>query len=993
MALPPALKKSMPALGKFGIWLGISTLTSHLTSNPELVNALATAGVGVANLDAACGVISSIASGKLGDYYKDFRSHTNFGINHNLQEALREGISNALHELGTTFLKEKQLPAHEQQQIGFFFQSLAHHLNNEINADAQVDGYVLDRAGFFRELLRKVHALPTDDDDTNAADAGVLIPDLSDATAERLVTFLVDRIEPVAQRFINEEFKTNDKAKTAYFIHLLEYGARTSQDNNELLQQVSESLDDIGKHQQEHTDLLRQIAQAQQRIYDVLRTLKLDFQAYISEFGQFKARIDSRLEPSLRLNTNYTNLNASFSYQYGLRYTSFISRDTEIDQLWDFLNGQPTRRLLWWLVTGPGGMGKSRLALEFCLEARCVNRYVGFVETDHLTTFDWSQWRPAAPTLLVVDYVAAYAGATQKMIGQLSRNAQNGLLAQPVRVLLLERETRDDWWNSFLADRDIAESSYVPGRPEQVLKLPAFTDADRWQIITEIHRKQQKPVTLSQAETLRSLADIDPDGRPLFAFLTGMAMAGGEDIRRWDVHALLNNLLHREETQIWATHPNWSDERCREGHKNLMVLTTLTRGLSVSRLKELLSQSFSYLPDRRPDAGLYERLSDIRKRELPNGTEENVYEGLQPDLVGEYYVLKRIEELLRDDFTGEETVQALLQLAWNLTPEETWWSIYRTGSDFSHFPNPTVRQYIETSRPLASAPEMAWLYWANLRVNLTTYYGTQGNMLMAQTRYEDLQSLAKACPENQEIVLAQAKGAYNLTTDYGRQGDMVMAQTRYKDLQSLAKAYPENQEIVLAQAEGAYNLTTYYGTQGNMVMAQTRYEDLQSLAKAYPENQEIVLAQAKGAYNLTTYYGTQGNMVMAEAQYVDLQTLAAAYPHNEEIVLLQAEGAMNLTTYYGRQGDMVMAQTRYKDLQSSAKAYPEDQEIVLRQAMGAGTQLYFTSDEEKIKHKPHFLTLLEELETLLAQYEENEHWQERLPQLIDVRDENQWLKL
>ncbi len=859
MALPPALKKSMPALGKFGIWLGISTLTSHLASNPELANALATAGVGVANLDGACDVVKGIASNMLSDSYRKFRDYENFGINHNLQEALREGISNALHELEATFLAEQQLPAREQQQIGFFFQSLAHHLSKQIDSDTQVDGYALDRARFFRELLRKVHALPTNDD-TNAADADVLIPDLSDATAERLVTFLVDRIEPVAQRFINEEFKTNDKAKTAYFIHLLEYGAQTNQVNNTILLQVSESLNDIGKHQQEHTDLLRQIAQAQQRIYDVLRTLKLDFQAYISEFGQFKARIDSRLEPSLRLNTNYTNLNASFSYQYGLRYTSFISRDTEIDQLWDFFNGQPTRRLLWWLVTGPGGMGKSRLALEFCLEARCVNRYVGFVETDHLTTFDWSQWRPAAPTLLVIDYVAAYAGATQKMIGQLSRNAQNGLLAQPVRVLLLERETRDDWWNSFLADRDVAESSYVPGGPEQVLKLTAFTDADRWQIITEIHHKQQKPVTLSQTKTLRSLADIDPSGRPLFAFLAGMAMAEGADIRRWDVHALLNNVLYREETQIWAKHPNWSDERCREGHKNLLVLTTLTRGLSVSQLKELLSQSFSYLPDRSPDSGLYERLSDIRKRELPNGTEENVYEGLQPDLVGEYYVLKRIEQLLRDDFTGEETVQALLQWAWNLTPEETWWSLWRTLTDFSHFPNPSVRQYVETSRPLASAPKTAWLYWAMLRFNLTTDYGTQGNMVMAQTHYEDLQLLAKA--------------------------------------------YPENQEIVLAQANGAYSLTNYYGTQGDMVMAQTQYEDLQSLAKAYPENQEIVLAQANGA----------------------------------------------------------------------------------------GVQLYFTSDEEKIKHKTYFLMLLQELESLLVTHEQAESWQEKLPLLVEVRDANQWLK-
>ncbi len=65
MALPPALKKSMPALGNFGIWLGISTLTGFLTSNPELANALATAGVGVANLDGACDIVKGIASKRL----------------------------------------------------------------------------------------------------------------------------------------------------------------------------------------------------------------------------------------------------------------------------------------------------------------------------------------------------------------------------------------------------------------------------------------------------------------------------------------------------------------------------------------------------------------------------------------------------------------------------------------------------------------------------------------------------------------------------------------------------------------------------------------------------------------------------------------------------------------------------------------------------------------------------------------------------------------
>ena len=921
MTLPPALKKSMPALGKFGLWLGVSAIANHLTNSPELAEALTTAGVGVASLDGACEVIKGIASGKLSDYYKEFRSNQNFSANDNLQLALREGIANALSDLEITFSAEKKLPQDEKQQVSFFFRSLAHHLSKEINSDSRITDYVLDRAGFFRELLKEVHTLPADEQETNATDTGVLTPDLSDATAERLVIFLVDHIEPVAHRYINEEFKTNDKAKTAYFIHLLEYGARLNQANHDLLLQVSQSLHDIGQKQQEHTDLLRQVAQAQQKIYDWPRTLTLDFRAFVGEFDTFKNRINSQLEPSLRLTHNYEHLTDSFRYQYVQQYTKFIGRDAEIDQLWDFLNGQPTRRMLWWLVTGPGGMGKS------CLEARCVNRYVGFVETDQLLSFDWSQWIPAAPTLLVVDYVAAYAEQTRKMIVKLSRNAQNGRLPRPVRVLLLERETRDDWWPSFLADRDVVESSYVSGKPEQVLALKPFSDDDRWQIVTDVHRKQQKPIPLSQAETLRSLAGIDPDGRPLFAFLAGMAMAENRDIRHWDVHDLLNNLLQREEREIWAKHPNWLDARCREGHKNLLVLTTLTRGLTVLQLKTLLSKSLPWLPDREPDAGLYKRLSDIRERQLPNGITEKSYEGLQPDIVGEYYVLKRIEELLTDDFTGEETVQALFQVAWDTAPREAWWSTWRTLNDFAHFPNPIPRRYIEASRPSPGASETAWLYWSMLHFNLTTAYGSKGDMASAESRHADLQKLAKVYPHNEKIAFNQAKGATNLIARHGDKGGMDLAETRYMDLEKLAKAYPHNEEIVLCQAMGAYNLTTDHSKRGNIARAEAYYVDLQKLTGAYPHNNEIVHQQAEGAYNLTNSYGRQGDMINAEARYTDLRKLAGTYPHNQRLVLQQAMGATNLIDTYGERRDIVNAESRYADLQKLAEAYPYNEAV------------------------------------------------------------------
>ena len=982
MPLPPSLQKSIPPLGKFGIWLGIKALTNNLTNSPELTESLATAGVGLTNLDGACEVIKNLISDNLSDSFKEFLSNA-FSKNHNLQHAFQKGIANALDELKTKFLAEHKhtLSGDEPQQIKLFFESLAYHLKNELTTDAQINEYVQDRPAFFDNLIKTVHTLPGSGE--RAALDTVLLPELSVSTASQLAEYLVAQFEPTAQRSINEEFKTDDKSRTAYFIHLLEYSAKLSHDNNDLLEKVSQSLDDIGRQQQQHTDLLRQVAQAQQPIYDKLQKLNTGFKAFVSEFDQFKDRINTRLEPSLRLNTNYNHLDESFSYQYGLRYTSFISRDEEMDQLWNFLNGQPDRRMLWWLVTGPGGMGKSRLALELCLQARCVNRYVGFVESDQLSTFDWSQWRPDKPTLLVIDYVAAQAESTQKMIGQLSRSAQNGLLTQPVRVLLLEREiqvdreNRDDWWKSFSGDRDVAESSYVSGKPQEILALPAFSDADRWRIIEEVHQKEKVPLTADQRETIQSLAEIDPKGRPLFAFLAGMALAKGEDIRKWDVYDLLNNLLQREEREIWAKHPNWPDVRCREGHKNLLMLTTLTRGLTVTQLKELFKKAPAWLPDQKPDVSLYQRLSDIRKRILPNNTEENAYEGLQPDLVGEYYVLKRIEQLLGDDFTGESDVQALLQLAWNLSPEQTWWSIGRTVTDFNRFPE--AHKYLENSRPLPHAPLVDWLNWSNLQVNLTTSYSKQRKMVKAEECYRELKTLAQAHPTNEGIILRQAIGAMNLTIAYSTQEEIIKAENYYKDLQILAQTYPHNEDIVLAQASGVINLTAHYGTQGDMEKAKERHKDLQMLAQIYPYSREIKLRQAKCILNLIATYGRQGEMSRAEECYKNLQKLAQDYPHNEYIVIEQAKGVFNLITSYGQQGQIAQAQAQYEDLKTLAQKYSHNQDIVLRQAMAAAN-LTVTYDTQKDIEKYY-----KDLQTIAQIYPHNKDIVRLLAELCHIK--------
>jgi hypothetical protein len=98
-------------------------------------------------------------------------------------------------------------------------------------------------------------------------------------------------------------------------------------------------------------------------------------------------------------------------------------------------------------MTGPGGSGKSRLALELCLERRDAWR-AGFLSRDEIEDLSfWQAWRPNRPTLLIADYAAAYA----EVIGELARclRAKTTRPRFPVRLLLIDRD-KGEWFARFL---------------------------------------------------------------------------------------------------------------------------------------------------------------------------------------------------------------------------------------------------------------------------------------------------------------------------------------------------------------------------------------------------------------------------------------------------------------------------------------------------------------------------------------------------------------
>lgn len=151
-----------------------------------------------------------------------------------------------------------------------------------------------------------------------------------------------------------------------------------------------------------------------------------------------------------------------FSLAYVAQSTTFCGRSSELTQLDAFIEDEGA--FLWWVIAAPAGSGKSKLALELCLNV-AGDWDSGFFSRANAFS-SWQSWEPTTPTLIVIDYVAGRAGAVSDIALQLARSP---LLRHDnrVRLLLLERDVSGSWWSDFLREAsfsegpDIARSQYA----------------------------------------------------------------------------------------------------------------------------------------------------------------------------------------------------------------------------------------------------------------------------------------------------------------------------------------------------------------------------------------------------------------------------------------------------------------------------------------------------------------------------------------------------
>jgi tetratricopeptide (TPR) repeat protein len=427
---------------------------------------------------------------------------------------------------------------------------------------------------------------------------------------------------------------------------------------------------------------------------------------------------------------------------FSSRATSLVGRDEEQAQLQKFLNSDST--FSWLLMTGDAGSGKSRLALDLCRQVG-NEWHAGFFNRTK-TNFDWSQFSPIRKTLIVIDYVASRAEEVGEIVLTLSRTSSE--FTEPVRVLLVERE-KASWWTDFSREASHSESAEIVacqyGDP---LELPGMSPRAILQIAKEVVLARGGLWDIEAArEFLARMYNYDRRGRPLFAMIVALHSEAEEtDAGRPN---LLQAVLRKEAARRRELIP---DTAALNRMENLLLLATLTGGLApmAGNFAHLAASNVQrLLPDvELLDQALYNDLTSAA-----GGIEETL-SGLQPDILGERFILDRLSIA---GIAGQNA-RTLQRAAWSWQPSDVRVVAIRCVLDFPS--DPAIRTFFDLPLETAEARH----YWAEMVADLIPH--AVAAVEFAEQQLQRLRSIADDYPHEQDLQEATARADYNFALPF-----------------------------------------------------------------------------------------------------------------------------------------------------------------------------------------------------------------------------------
>lgn len=706
------------------------------------------------------------------------------------------------------------------------------------------------------------------------------------------------------------------------------------------------SPEDIGKRSRELGDLGISPIFYPMGKHDAVRVIleRLLEESDHSAYEELRSRVDKHM----------TESKADHRFMYDSGYIEFTGREQELEQLQDFC--QDPRQIAWWAVTGPGGMGKSRLVHEFTKARKEEGWEIVWLNQGVYTKL--LGWRPPVDRcILVADDVQSYLQTVGEWIASDSIRQRS----EKLRILLLEREGEDmnsaKWAEMMQSDSPYDDTIQSLCYRSDFLQLEPLSEEELKTIMVDFSLAYGKPLKDSEAERLLSTLQKVDGGlqRPIYALAIVDAWCDGKDPTRWDKGRILNELTDRELRFYYERLRNLSSDRIskelRSEFENLLARSCLEQFLP---LDDIGDKEYQKLRNRAGKLEMdfvellramgvvhqvtvyvvevYEDETGTRRRKK----QENLIEAVVldcPDLVKEYLVLRQafdkgqMELLLPDHWENNPNQlrffsRILVDYPEKLEGQDRLWEGFFAGDPETDF--------------------LAWVY-SDLLFGITVLFPKLEEQALGRLKklYDQFQS-------NEKIALSYAKGLVNLTVEQPQE----KCRQNIGKLKELHEQYESSEEIAVEYARGLFILT-YRQPQEECEQSVAK---LRELHEQYESNEQIAVEYANGLFNLMVEQPQEECGQSVEK----LRELHECYEHNEEIAVEYAKSLFNLTVGQSKEE----CEQSIAKLRELHEQYENNEEMAVQYAKGL---FNLTFDQTQEKHEQ----IVTKLKALHEQYEEN----------------------
>lgn len=212
-----------------------------------------------------------------------------------------------------------------------------------------------------------------------------------------------------------------------------------------------------------------------------------DLAAFMTEMANIRLRSRVKGRKSFVSVNPYSELptvtSAFGRMHFSNRFHDFVGRDAELTALDGLLKAKENFK--WWCVSGDGGIGKSRLVLEWL--RRLPTSWVGFFVNKDAGAME--SYVPFTNTVFVVDYVLGAEKKCAEMMEALSDII--GSTGYKVRIVFIERKQKNsdaqDFWLRRILDHlsPVVRLEFEAARyGEEFLEIEALSDENERTYVT-----------------------------------------------------------------------------------------------------------------------------------------------------------------------------------------------------------------------------------------------------------------------------------------------------------------------------------------------------------------------------------------------------------------------------------------------------------------------------------------------------------------------------